>query len=96
MSVPHTHVDEEQTDAAARAFLAETAMLPNCSECAAAVEQHARYLSLVRLVGRDTREPVGDPGVAVIRALRRRTFPARATRQMLSLLGGAPAKAVRA
>ena len=96
MSVPHVHVDEEGTDAAARALLAETAPLPDCSECAEAVEQHARYPSLARLVVRDTREPVGDPGIDAIRALRRRTFTGRATRQMLSLLGGAPAKAVRA
>ena len=96
MSVPHTHVDEERIDGVARALLAESATLPDCSVCAAAVEQHARYLSLARLVVRDTREPIGEPGINAIRALRRRTFTARATRQMLSLLGGAPARAVRA
>ena len=91
MTERHVHLQEDAIDDAARALLDGTATAPECATCAGEVEAHARYISLARLIARDTREPAGMPAVESVRALRRRTFAARATRQVASLFGAAPA-----
>lgn len=90
MTSEHVHLEGDQLDEVGRAFLDGTATAPECLECADLVEEHARYLSLARLVARDTREPDGMPAVESVRALRRQTFAARAARELAGLFGARP------
>ncbi len=90
MTSEHVHLEGDQLDEVGRAFLDGTTTAPECAACAGVVEEHARYLSLARLVARDTREPEGMPAVESVRTLRRRTFGARAAREVASIFGARP------
>lgn len=87
MTEEHVHLEDQALDDRARAFLDGTETAPECRVCAAGVEEHARYLSLARLMGRDTKEPAGAPAVESVRVLRRQTFVARAARHLAGLFG---------
>ena len=91
----HRHLDEDQVDELARQAMegeVDSSTLIKCDECAARVDSHVRYLSLARLLTRDTRTPSGTPAMEAVRGIRRRSYRRRALRE-LSALVTSPMKA---
>ncbi len=87
-SPQHRHLDEEQIDDIAREVLAgsgESMDSVDCEECKARIDLHSRYLSLARLLARDTRAPLGTPAIDAVRAIRRRSYYRRALRELAAL-----------
>ena len=85
----HRHLDEDQIDELARQILDGSRDLPSlleCDECAAWVDSHVRYLSLARLLTRDTRTPSGTPAMEAVRGIRRRSYRRRALRELTALV----------
>ena len=92
----HIHLDDDQVDELARAILdglAASTRPVGCNECQEEIDRHARYLSISRLVARDTKAPAGTPAVDAVRTIRRRSYRNRALRE-LAALTMAPVKAV--
>ena len=84
----HRHLEEERVDELAREILngpVEPAEPVDCDECKALIDLHSRYLSLARLLARDTRDPSGTPAVDAVRAIRRRSYYRRALRELAAL-----------
>ena len=92
----HEHLDDEQIDLAARSALDDlddTIDLLDCAECDARLAEHIRYLSLARMMTRDSRDPFGSPAVDAVRAIRRQSYRRRALGEIASLLVSSPMKA---
>ena len=85
----HVHLDEDRVDELARASLdglSESVGEMDCEECEARVEQHARHLSLARLLRRDSRVPEGRPAVEAVRTIRRQSYRRRALEEIAAIL----------
>ena len=85
----HSHLDEDQMDEVARASLdglSESIGELDCEECETQVEQHARHLSLARLLTRDSRVPGGRPAVDAVRTIRRQSYRRRALEEIAAIL----------
>ena len=87
----HRHLDEDQIDELARMILdgSKEPASPiefECAECEARVDAHGRYLSLARLLTRDTRAPSGTPAVEAVRGIRRQSYRRRALRELATLV----------
>ena len=92
----HSHLDEDRLDEVARASLdglSEVIGELDCPECEALVEQHARHLSLARLLRRDTRVPGGRPAVDAVRTIRRQSYRRRALEEIMAILTSTKTKA---
>ena len=91
----HRHLDEDLLDEVARASLdglSESVGELDCEECEARVEQHARHLSLARLLTRDTRVPGGRPAVEAVRTIRRQSYRRRALEEIAAILTSSKSK----
>ena len=92
----HQHLGEEQVDEAARAALDGREASrggDQCAECAERVAAQERYLTLARLLTRDTRPPAGAPSADAVRTIRRRSYRSRALREIGTLVASVPLKA---
>lgn len=92
----HRHLDDEQIEAVAFATLddfEEPETTVECQECETRISAHVRYLSLARLMARDTRAPLGTPAVDAVRMIRRQSYPRRALGEIAALLTSSPMKA---
>lgn len=94
----HEHLDDDQIDLAARSALDDLDDLENavdlldCAECDARLAEHIRYLSLARMMTRDSRDPFGSPAVEAVRTIRRQSYRRRALGELASLLVSSPVK----
>ena len=92
----HIHFDDELVDDIARARINDLESEPlsiDCSECEAKVAALSRYLSLARLLTRDSRQPDGSPAVDAVRTIRRQSYRRRALGEIAALLTTAPTRA---
>lgn len=92
----HEHLDDEQIDLTARAALDdldEPVDVFDCPECDARLAEHIRYLSLARLMTRDSRDPQGTPAIQAVRSIRRGSYRRRALGEIASLLVSTPTRA---
>ena len=89
----HRHLDDEQIDEAARATISGLdgpLSTDECPECEARVVAQGRYLSLARLITRDTQQPLATPAVEAVRAIRRHSYRRRALGEIAALLTTSP------
>ena len=57
-----------------------------CSECESKIADRRRYISLARLMTRDSRAPLGTPAIQAVRTIRRKSYHRRALREIVTLL----------
>ena len=89
----HRHLDDEQIDEAARSTvggLDAPLSTEDCPDCEARVIAQGRYLSLARLIARDTQRPLATPAVEAVRAIRRHSYRRRALGEIAALLTTSP------
>ena len=89
----HRHLDDEQIDEAARATISGLdgpLSTEDCAGCEARVVAQGRYLSLARLITRDTQQPLASPAVEAVRAIRRHSYRRRALGEIAALLTTSP------
>ncbi len=89
----HRHLDDEQIDELARATISGLDVpltIEDCPDCEARVFAHGRYLSLARLITRDTQQPMATPAVEAVRAIRRQSYRRRAIGEITAILTTSP------